>query len=115
MFESLLCTTIGEEVPAVVFQFIGTFQAGITAEQIGVYAGAFRSVPVDIGAQVEVTALADVLIGRVEYVLACFFVFGEIGNIIFGYKTGNRLDAVVRKRIAGRYVDVELRRKVAVT
>lgn len=72
MFESLLCTTIGEEVPAVVFQSVGTFQAGITAEQVGVNAGVFRSVPVDIGTQVEVTALADVLIGRVEYVLTCF-------------------------------------------
>ena len=56
MFESLLCTTIGEEVPAVVFQSVGAFQAGITAEQVGVNAGVFRSVPVDIGTQVEVTA-----------------------------------------------------------
>lgn len=73
VFESLLCTTIGEEVPAVVFQSVGAFQAGIAAEQVGVDTGVFCCVPVDIGAEVEITALSDVLIGRVEYVLACFF------------------------------------------
>ena len=62
MLETLLRSSISEEIPSVILQSVSTFQLRISAEQIGINARILTGIPVRICTQIKITAFSEVLI-----------------------------------------------------
>ena len=109
----LLCTAIGKKAPSVIGKGAAIVHVGIGESSVDIDTGVLGGIPVDVCIQVDALTAPDVLVGGVEYILSRRIL--QTWDLRVGHHPHHVLDAVVGETIAQGKVDIELRRKIAVT